>query len=692
MKPTNELPCHPDTRRTDHADMIHGVSVPDPYRWLEAVDSPEISQWIDAQNEYTNAVLEGIQFRAQIREHMEALACFEIVGTPKQAGERVFFTLQSPDARQASLVWSPVGAEDTPITILDPEALSDDATIAIAGFEPSPSGRYLAYGLAEAGSDWQRWFVYDVEKGSLLGDALEWLKFPDPSWRKDESGFFYASVTPAEVQEMYKAPTAGRLLRFHRLGNPQSEDRIYFEQPDEPKWLFSGKVTADDRYLIIRIQRGTYRRHRLAYIDLADPALQVRNLVGTFEDMYLFLGSCGDELYFLTNRDAPLGRVIAMDLHDSEPGAWREVIPESERVLQYGLFAGERFALIGLSDASSVVGIYDRNGKCLQDVALPSRGTVPLLTASSEGARIYFLYSDPAFPWQVLVHEPGANETRPMRTQQLAFDPTEYITEQHHYESQDGTRVPIFITRKRTTAVGPETPTCLYGYGGFNSPESPTFRIHHLSWLEMGGQLAVAGIRGGGEYGRDWHQAGAKAQRPNVFADFIAAAEWLIETQRTSTSKLVIQGRSNGGLLVGACMTQRPDLFGCCLPAVGVLDMLRFHLFTVGSYWTSDYGSPDAPDMFPILLGYSPYHNVHEGTDYPPTMVTTADHDDRVYPAHSFKFAAALQHAQAGDAPVALRVDARAGHGLGKPKDKQLDEYADQWAFALNALNAKPTF
>jgi len=691
MRHSGEAPQRPATRRSNHADILHGVTVPDPYRWLEDVDGPEISDWIEAQNAQTYAMLDRIPFREGIRARMDALAHFEIVGIPKQAGGRIFFTLQAPDARQPSLGWSPVGGESSPSVIVDPESLCDDATIAVSGFEPSPSGRYLAYGLAEAGSDWQRWAIYDVEAGELLEDELEWLKFPEPSWRKDERGFFYASVGPAEAREMYKAPTVGRSLRFHKLGAPQSEDRVVFERPDEPQWLFFGKVTEDDRYLVIRIQKGTYRRHRIALVDLEDPNAVVRDLVKAFEDSFLYLGNDGDELFFLTNRDAPFGRVIAMNVGAPDSAAWREIVPESNRVLQHGCYTSKRFALTGLSDAASVVSIHEADGKHLQDVDLPSRGTVPLLTASDDGERIYLMYSDPATPWHVLVYEPARRTTRTLRDQVLAFNPSDYITEQEFYQSHDGTRVPVFISRKRTTVVDSGTPTCLYGYGGFNSPASPTFRIDHLAWMEMGGQLAVACIRGGGEYGREWHQSGARENRPNVFEDFIAAAEWLIETHRTSTRRLVIQGRSNGGLLVGACMTQRPDLFGACLPAVGVLDMLRFHKFTVGAYWISDYGSPDDPDLFPILLSYSPYHKVRKGTAYPATLVTTADHDDRVYPAHSFKFAAALQHAQGGDAPILLRVDVRAGHGIGKPKDKQLDEFADQWAFALNALEAQPS-
>ena len=680
---------YPQTRWDNCVDELHGVRVPDPYRWLEDVDSLETEAWTEAQQALTGSVLKEIPFRGAIRRRLDALSDFEVVGVPKEAAGRLFFTRQASDVRQPALCWTSDG-KDEPSTLIDPEALANDATISIAGFEPSPSGRYLAYGLAEAGSDWQTWRVLDVDTGEHLADSLEWLKFPLPSWFTDESGFFYAGLEPPPRGETYKAPVTKRSLRFHRLGTLQADDPVLFERPGEPMWLFSGRVTADGRYLIIPIQRGTFRENRVCYLDLTAETPEAVDLFSEFDAAYEFLGSDGATFFFLTTRDAPQGRIVAVDLDRPEPNAWREIVPESDAVLQTAAHVGGRFVVSALRDAVARVIVYDRDGRRIRDVALPGDGTVGLLEGREEGTVVRTAYADFVHPDVVLSHDVETGETRPFREANLPFDQDAYVTERHEVTSPDGTRFPIFLARHRDVSVGPETPTCLYGYGGFNHAMSPHFRIDHLSWMDLGGQLAVACIRGGGEYGRAWHQAGAREKRPNVFADFIAAAEWLIETRRTSTQRLAIYGRSNGGLLVGACMTKRPDLFGACLPAVGVLDMLRFHKFTVGRYWVSDYGSPDDPEMFQVLMGYCPYHNVSDGTAYPPTLVTTADHDDRVFPAHSHKFAAALQAAQSGDGPILLRVDVRAGHGLGKPKGKLLDEVADRWAFAFDALAAKP--
>jgi prolyl oligopeptidase len=679
----------PETRRDDHVDVLHDVRVPDPYRWLEDVDSEDTVAWTDAQNALTRSVLETIPFRAAIRERLNTLSSFEAVGVPKEAGGRLFFTLQKAAARQPSLCWAPEGSEEAH-SLVDPERLSDDATISMAGFEPSPSGRYVAYGLAEAGSDWQTWRVLDVDSGEHLPDELSWVKFPLPSWRPDESGFFYSGLEPPPPGEVFKAPVTTRSLRFHRLGERQDEDAVLFERPDEPMWRFTGRVTGDGRYLVVSIQRGTFLENRVSTIDFESSKAETIDLLPEFDASYQFLGSEEQTFFFLTTHDAPRGRVVAIDLDRPKPAAWTEIVPESNAVLESALYIGGRFVVSALHDAVARVTVYGRDGGRVRSVKLPGDGTIELLEGRERGTRVYFAYADFVHPDVVLVHDVESGETKPFREPELPFDRDAYVTERFDVESSDGTRFPIFLARRRDVTAGPETPTCLYGYGGYNIALSPHFKIDHLSWMDLGGQLAVACIRGGGEYGRDWHQAGARENRPNVFADFITAAEWLIETERTSVKRLAIYGRSNGGLLVGACMTKRPDLFGACLPAVGVLDMLRFHKFTVGAYWVSDYGSPDDPEMFPILLGYSPVHNVREGTAYPPTLVTTADHDDRVFPAHSHKFAAALQAAQSGEGPILLRVDKRAGHGLGKPKGKLLDEVADRWAFAFAALDAEP--
>jgi len=683
----------PQADRTEHTDVLHGVRVPDPYRWLEDIDSNRTAAWIQGQKRLTQSVLSQVPFREGLRKRLERLAQYESVSLPKEAGDRIFFTRQAADARQPSLCWKRRDREVVHC-LFDPEDLSDDATVSITGFAPSPSGAYVAYGLAEAGSDWQHWRLIQVETGTHLLDELRWLKFAAPSWLSDNSGFFYAGSEAPPANAKYKAPITRRSLCFHRLGTPQTEDRTVYEQPDHPTWICQGRVTADDRYLIVSVFKGTHRENRVSVIDLASGNLEPFDLLPAFDAAYTFLGSSERELYFLTTHHAPLGRIVAVDLDHPEPISWRELVAESDDVLQGAVYVGGLLVTASLRDALGHVTVYepgDDSGpwRPVREVDLPGPGTIDEVDGSECGNRAYLMYKDFTCPETVLCHALEAGTTEAFRQRNLPYDPSAFVTERVDVSTNDGTRIPVFLVRRRETPVGPQTPTVLFGYGGFNISLAPHFRIENLAWMDMGGQLAVACIRGGGEYGKGWHEAGCGANRSNVFADFIAAAEWLIEAGRTSAPKLAIYGRSNGGLLVGACMTQRPELFGACLPTVGVLDMLRFHKFTVGAFWVSDYGSPDDPEMFPVLLGYSPLHNVRDAA-YPPTLITTGDHDDRVFPAHSFKFAAALQAAQQGEGPILLRVDTRAGHGVGKPKGKLLDEIADRWAFAFTALQADP--
>jgi len=679
----------PRARTSDHMDTLHGHEISDPYRWMEDVDSKETTAWVRAQQRHTEAFLANVPFGNRVRQRVEALSAYKSVGMPIEVGERVFFTHQREDARQPSLVWAKIG-EDEVHPLVHPEAFASDGAVSVTGFSPSPSGRYVAYGLSEAGSDWQTWFILNTETRERLADELHWIRFTIASWLDDESGFFYSGSEPPPQDAIYKAPVTRRSIRFHRLGDDQQDDRVVYELPESMQGLAFGRVTSDDRYLVITTQRGTYRQHRISVLDLQSPEAEPIDIIPTFESMFVFLGSRADHLFLWTNDDAPYGRIIDIDLRSPDRGTWREIIGESDGVITDAAYVGGRFIVSALVNAESVVRVFDGAGAHVQDVPLPGCGTVAVVDGRADGANTYLWYSDVARPPVILRYDVTSGKTTPFRSQDLPYDPETYVTERVLYTSGDGTEIPMFLSRKRSTQITPETPTCLYGYGGFNIAQSPSFRLDHLAWMDMGGQLAVACIRGGGEFGKAWHQAGAREHRPTVFADFIAAAEWLIESGRTSTPKLVIHGRSNGGLLVGACMTKRPDLYGACLPAVGVLDMLRFHKFTVGAFWVSDYGSPDDVDMFPVLLSYSPLHNIKAGTAYPPTMVSTADHDDRVFPAHSFKFAATLQAAQKGDNPVLLRVETRAGHGMGKPKDKRLDEIADNWIFAFAALGVEP--
>ena len=682
---------YPKARRDPLVERLHGMAVPDPYRWLEDVDSEETVAWTEAQNALARSVIDEIPFRGQIRSRLDSLSEVEAVGVPKEAGDRLFFTLRAPDARQASLVWQGSGDAE-PHTLVDPEELSDDGTISVTEFAPSPCGKYIAYTKAEAGSDWQILRVIDVGTGEHLDDRLEWLKFPGVSWLPDSSGFFYAASEPPPPGDEFKASVTQRSLRLHHIGEEQSADELILKYPGQPQWLVYGEVTADGRYLIVSIFKGTYQENRVALIDLGSSERTVVDLMPNFDATYRFVGSEGDVLFFHTTREAPFGRIVAVNSASPAPENWRVVIPESDATIDQAVCVAGRLVVASLRDAVADLSVYSKQGKRLHQVGLPGAGTIEVLRGRERGQVAYFSYGDFVRPNLVYRLDVETGEPEAFRGDALPYDPDDYTTETHWVETEAGVRVPVFLTRKAGVEAGRKTPTCLYGYGGFNIPMSPHFKIDHLSWLDLGGQLAVACIRGGGEFGEDWHQAGAKTNRPNVFSDFIAVAEWLVETKRTSTPKLAIYGRSNGGLLVGACMTQRPELFGACLPTVGVLDMLRFHLFTVGSFWVSDYGSPDDKPEFEVLHSYSPVHNVVDGTAYPPTLVSTADHDDRVFPAHSHKFAAALQAAQASDAPILLRVDFRAGHGLGKPKGKLLDEVADRWAFAFAALDSEPRF
>lgn len=679
----------PRAMRGPQVDRVHGHEVKDPYRWLEDIEASETQTWIESQRRHTDVALSSIPFREALRARVDALSQYETVGMPVQEGDRLFFTRQRPGAQQASLVWCENGSEETR-TLLDPSDMAPDATVSIMGFKPSPSGRYVAYGLSQAGSDWQTWRVIDVDTGQPLPDELHWIRFTSIGWREDESGFFYTGSEPPPADAVYKAPTTARTVRFHRLGHPQTEDAVIFARQDEPNWMSYGQVTSDDRYLIITTQRGTHRQNRVAVLDLLDPGTGPVHIIPEFSASFLFLGSVGERLFFWTNDAAPRGRIIGIDLSQSPGDDWVETVAEGSGVITGAAFVGSSFVVSSLVNAVSRVRVHPLSEEAPYDVDLPGMGTVVSVDGPSCGPKVFLSYHAVAQPSIILSHNVDTRETCPFRRQHLPFDPAAFVTEQTSYVSEDGTVIPLFLSRKKATAVTPDTPTCLYGYGGFNLAQSPGFRLDHLAWMDMGGQLAVACIRGGGEFGTEWHQAGVGKNRPNVFTDFIAAAEWLISHQRTTTPRLVIQGRSNGGLLVGACMTKRPDLFGVCLPTVGVLDMLRFHKFTVGAFWTSDYGSPEDPQMLPVLLSYSPLHNVRPGIAYPPTLIMTGDHDDRVFPAHSFKFAAALQHAQAGDAPILLRVDQRAGHGLGKPKRMLLDEISDAWAFAFAAMGVLP--
>jgi prolyl oligopeptidase len=677
---------YPASRCGDVVDVLHGVEVPDPYRWLEDLDSEETRAWIEAQNKLTFDYLDQIPARNRIRERITALWDYEKVGIPQKRGGRYFFTHNHGLQNQSVLYWMEA-LDEEPQQLLDPNVLSEDGTVALTGYAASEDGKLLAYGLSSAGSDWQEWHVREVDTGRDLRDHLQWAKFSGASWTQDGTGFYYSRYDEPEEGAEYKGANYYHKLYYHRIGEPQSEDALVYERPDRKEWGFDGYVTEDGDYLVITVWEGTNRENGIFYRDLRDGADgQVVELLGRFDASYVFVGNAGPILYFLTDLDAPMSRAVAVDISQPDRANWQEVISESTDALRDVSLVGGMFVASYLHDAHSMVRVYDKAGNLVRAVELPGIGSVTGLSGRDDDPEMFYSFASFAVPEEIYRYDVVTGKSEVFRRPDVGFDPADYVTEQVFYPSKDGTRIPMFLTYRRGLELGADAPVLLYGYGGFDISLTPSFRVPTVVWMEMGGVFAQANLRGGGEYGKAWHDAGKKGTKQNVFDDFCAAAEWLVEKGYTSTSKLAIFGGSNGGLLVGACLTQRPEIFGACVAAVGVLDMLRFHQFTIGWAWVSDYGSPDEADEFEVLRAYSPYHNLSAGTHYPPTLLTTGDHDDRVYPAHSFKFAAALQTAQAGEAPALIRIETRAGHGAGKPTSKLIEEAADRWAFLVRAL------
>ncbi len=678
---------YPDTRTENLVEEIHGHSVPDPYRWMEDLESDEIRAWIEAQNALTFSILESSPLREKIQARMLELWDYEKYSPPVKRGGRYFYTYNTGVLNQDILYW----LEDLtgePQVLLDPNSLSADGTVALSGAAVSRDGRFLAYGLAEAGSDWQTWHVRCVDDGQDLEDEVAWVKFSGASWDKTNTGFFYSRYDAPEGDAL-KSANYHHKLYFHRLGTPQSADRLIYARSDQREWGFNGEVTEDGRYLVIYAWHGTAEENAVFYLDLDDPQGEVQGLLTDFDAAYALVWNDDGRFFFITDHSAPLNRVIVIDIDRPAPAHWETVIPEAADKLEGAEFVGGHFVGIYLHHAAHQVRFFKPDGSPDGELGLPGIGTVTGFRGQSDDPETFYAFSSFNTPGTVFSLDVEQRRVEEFRSPVLAFDPGAYVTEQVFYESKDGTRVPLFISRRADVELNGQVPTYLYGYGGFNIAVPVSFSVPNLVWMEMGGIYAQAHLRGGGEFGREWHEGGMKANKQNVFDDFIAAAEYLIGEGYTATPYLTIGGRSNGGLLVGACLTQRPDLFGVGLPNVGVLDMLRFHKFTIGWAWASDYGSPDDPDAFATLLAYSPYHNIRDGVAYPPTMVLTGDHDDRVFPGHSFKFAAALQKAQAGDAPVLIRVETRAGHGVGKPTAKLIEEFTDMWTFAWMFMGDK---
>ncbi len=668
-------------------DEYHGHLIADPYRWLENPDTPASQAWIAAQNELTFGYLRQIPARDRLQQRLTHLWNYEKYTTPFKQGNRYFY-FKNDGLQNQNVLYTQPSLESVPTLLLDPNTLSADGTVALSGMAVSDNGNLLAYGLSTSGSDWQTWKIRDIATGQDLDDQINWVKFSGAAWTKDSQGFFYSRYDEPDEHSKLEQVNYYQKLYYHRLGTSQTDDALIYERSDQKDWGFSGDVTDDGRYLIISVWLGTDSRNLLFYKDLATPNAPVVELISTFEADYSFIGNFTDTtrttFWFRTDLNAPRGRVIGIDI--TTPNHPQELIPQAPETLEGVTILNHQFVATYLKDARDQVKIFDLNGQFQREIELPGLGSVGGFRGKPTDTETFYSYTSFTTPTTLYRYDLTTGHSTLFRQPQVAFNPADYETKQVFYRSKDGTSVPMFITHKKGLSLNGNNPTVLYGYGGFNVSLTPSFSISNLVWMEMGGVYAVPNLRGGGEYGEDWHQAGTKLKKQTVFDDFIAAAEWLIAQRYTQSSKLAISGGSNGGLLVGACMTQRPDLFGAALPAVGVLDMLRFHKFTIGWAWISEYGSSDNAEEFPTLYAYSPLHRIKPGTAYPATLITTADHDDRVVPAHKFKFAAALQAAQQGDNPILIRIETKAGHGAGKPTAKIIEEASDRWAFLVRVL------
>ena len=683
----------PPTRAVDQVDTLHGVEVADPYRWLENTESPETAAWIAAQNEVTFAYLESLPLREELKQRLTALYDYERYSIPYHRGGRYFYTRNTGLQNQAILYLQDSLAADGR-ELLDPNGLSPDGTVALSLVEPSPDGRLLLYGTSASGSDWQEFRIRQVDDGIDRADHLRWIKFSRGSWTRDGKGFFYSRYPEPVPDAALSAQNRDMKVYYHRLGTDQREDQLVYERPDQPDWGFAGEVTHDGRYLVLTVWLGTDSRTRVYYHDLGDPLAPnpvgpVVKLLDDFDAAYGFIGNAGPIFYFRTDRDAARGRVIAIDTRAPAPDAWREIISEAEQPLDAVALVGGRLVTSYLVDAKSRLAVVDLDGNPVSEIPLPGIGTAGGISGEPDRQEMFFAFTSSLVPTSILRYDLQAGALTPFRAPKLTFDPSVFVTEQVFVTSRDGTQVPVFLTHRKELVRDGSHPTLLYGYGGFNANLTPFFDPATIAWLEQGGIYAQANLRGGGEYGEDWHRAGMFEKKQNVFDDCTAVAEYLIREGYTGAGHLAVEGASNGGLLVGAVMTQRPELFAVALPDVGVMDMLRYHHFTIGWAWATEYGRADDAAHFHVLRAYSPLHNLKPGTNYPATLVTTADHDDRVVPGHSFKFAAALQASTTWDRPAYIRIETKAGHGAGKPVSKLVEARADVLAFALANTRSK---
>jgi prolyl oligopeptidase len=682
---------YPGARRGDHVDVYHGVRVADPYRWMENIDSPETRAWVEAEAKLSSRYLAAIPGRGAIAARLTKLWNFERWGAPEKYGEHWFFT-HNDGLQNQSVIFVTSDPGTAAHVLLDPNTLSADGTVALREQAISRDGRLFAYAVSDAGSDWQIWRVRDVATGKDLPDELRWSKAGGGSWLHDASGFYYTSYEAPRTGEALKAANQYEKLYLHKLGTPQSQDTLVYTRRDDPDWFVGGSVSDDGRYLIVQANHGDEVQNTVLVQDLAVAGAPLTEVIAKPTAVYNVIGNVGKTLFVQTDDAAPRYRVIAIDLDQPGRDHWRTVVPESTETLDSVSLVGNQLIAQYLKDAHSAVRRYAPDGRSLGEVRLEGLGTASGFAGHIEDHDTYYSYSSFTTPPSVFHLELAGGASTLWRQPKLeGFAPADYETTQVFYPSKDGTRVPMFIVHHKGVPRDGAQPTILYGYGGFNISLEPSFSPAVATWLQMGGVYALANLRGGGEYGRSWHEAGMKTHKQNVFDDFVAAAQYLIAQQWTNPHRLAIRGGSNGGLLVGAALEQHPELFAAAIPQVGVMDMLRFRDFTVGKGWESDYGSVDNADEFHAMHRYSPVQNVRPGVDYPPMLITTGDHDDRVFPAHSFKFAAAMQHANPRGRPILLRIESRAGHGQGKPTSKQIEETADIYAFIRDAMGLPGT-
>jgi prolyl oligopeptidase len=675
-------PAYPETARGTVVEEQFGQRIADPYRWLEndVRQDPQVRAWVDAQNRVSGAFLAALPGRDAIRARMTQLYNYERLGTPQKAGNFYFYTRNDGLQNQAVL-WVREGLNGTPRQLIDPNTWAQDGATALAEWDPSEDGRHLLYAVQDGGTDWRILRVLDTATGRQLPDEIRWVKFSNIDWAKDGSGFFYSRFPAPNDASQFQSLNENHAIYFHQLGTPQAQDRLVYATPDRPRLSNNGEVSEDGRWLIVTSSEGTDARYEVTLVDLTQPRAAPRRIITGFTDDWAYLGNSGTTFYWRTNNGAPRQRIVSTDV--SRPDlAITQIVPEDGATLDGASIVGRQLVAQYLVDAKSEVRTFTLAGRRTGTIRLPGAiGNAGGFSGHQDSNETFYSFTSFAQPTAIYRYDSATGRTTPFAVPRVAFNPADFTVRQVFYTSRDGTRVPMFLVHRRGLDTRRPQPTLLYAYGGFNASELPRYQPKWMTWVDMGGVLAVANIRGGGEYGEAWHDAGRRASKQNGFDDFIAAGEYLVAQHITSRQHLAIEGRSNGGLLIGAVVNQRPDLFAAALPTVGVMDMLRFDRFTAGRYWVDDYGYPDREADFRVLRAYSPYHNIRPGTAYPPMLVTTADTDDRVVPMHSFKYIAAIQAADPGPNPHLIRIETRAGHASGKPTDKQIAEFTDMYAF-----------